>query len=63
MTSFGSGWDAFSVVVRTSQEQHPIIRADMVIQVRQDSWQPVVLIDLVVRSPAKMGAHMDYLGM
>jgi hypothetical protein len=22
----------------------------------------VVLIDLVVRSPAKMGAHMDYLG-
>jgi hypothetical protein len=51
------------VAVRTSQEQHPIIRADMVIQVRQDSWQPVVLIDLVVRSPAKMGAHMDYLGM
>lgn len=31
-------------------------------QVRQDSWQPVVLVDLAVRSPARNAARLDYLG-
>lgn len=31
-------------------------------QVQQDSWQPVVLADLAVRSPAKDSSGLDYLG-